>query len=286
MQNITNYLLLFIGFITLSATAQIKDPYRIFNQKGKQVSYKKMLKDLSRSEVILFGELHNNPIAHWLEYEVTSDLLKSDSLILGAEMFEADDQNTLNDYLMGFINAKTMDSIISPWPNYKTDYKPLVDLAKRNKLSFIATNVPRKYANLVFKKGFEALEPLTDQEKNYIAKLPIVYDPNLPSYKAMLEMMPGHGGANLPKAQAIKDATMAFFILKHLKPNHLFIHYNGSYHSNNFEGIGWYLKRQRSELNIKTINIVEQKALRKPEAEHMNSAHYIIVVDKDMTKTY
>ena len=44
------------------------------------------------------------------------------------------------------------------WNNFKTDYKPLVDFAKDNNLKFIATNIPRRFASLVFKGGFEVLE--------------------------------------------------------------------------------------------------------------------------------
>ena len=55
-------------------------------------------------------------------------------------------------------------------------------------------------------------------EKTWMAPLPMDYDANLPGYVKMVEMMGGHGGANMPKAQATKDATMAYFILQHFKP--------------------------------------------------------------------
>jgi hypothetical protein len=98
---------------------------------------------------------------------------------------------------------------------------------------------------MIFHGGFEALDTIPAIEKAWIAPLPIAYDPELPGYKKMLEMMDGHSGENLPKAQAIKDATMAHFILKYYKPGSLFIHYNGAYHSDNYEGIVWYLKKQK-----------------------------------------
>ena len=43
-----------------------------------------MIKSLAKRDIILFGELHNNPISHWLQYEVTADLNKTRELILGA----------------------------------------------------------------------------------------------------------------------------------------------------------------------------------------------------------
>jgi hypothetical protein len=130
------------------------------------------------------------------------------------------------------------------------------------------------------------LDSLTVEEKSWMAPLPMAYDPELPGYKNMIAMMGGHGGENLPKAQASKDATMAHFILTTQMPGSLFIHYNGSYHSENYEGIGWYLAKSNPLLKIKTITTVSQKNIHNLEAENLNKAHYIICVDFDMTNTY
>ena len=165
-------------------------------------------------------------------------------------------------------------------------YKPLVDFAKENKLQFIATNIPRRFASLVSKNGFEALDKLTDEEKNWVAPLPIPYDASLPGYVEMLKMMGEHTSPNMPKAQAIKDATMAYFIDKNLKDGSTFIHYNGSYHSDNFEAISWYLKTYHPNIKIVTISSVEQKEVTKLETENHNKANFIIVIDEDVTKTY
>jgi uncharacterized iron-regulated protein len=236
--------------------------------------------------VLLFGEYHDNSVAHWLELEITKDLFEKKLLVLGAEMLEADNQKQVNQYLKGEINQKELDSTSRLWPNFKTDYKPLVDFAKENNLTFIATNIPRRFASLVFKNGFEALDELSAEEKSWIAPLPIFYDATLPGYVKMVQEMGGHGGENLPKAQAVKDATMANFIGKNQIENSLFIHYNGSYHSDNFEGIYWYLKQQNPNLKISTIATVTQKDISKLEVEHYNKATFIIVIDEDVTKTY
>jgi len=162
----------------------------------------------------------------------------------------------------------------------------LVDFAKASKIPFIATNIPRRYASMVYKKGFEALNSLTAEEKTWMAPLPIAYDATLPGYVKMLEMAGGHGGDNLPKAQAVKDAAMGYFIIKNLKPGTVFVHYNGTYHSDNFEGINWYVKRIEPEAKIVTIATVSQKDIDKLEAEHFKKADFILVIDEDMTKTY
>lgn len=263
-----------------------KPAYVIYNAKGKKVNYKKMLKDLNQKDILLFGELHNNAIAHWLELEVTKDLHKNKTILLGAEMLEADNQTQVNNYLNNVIDAKTLDTVARLWPNYKTDYAPLVNYAKENKLPFIATNIPRRYASLVYKKGFTGLDSLSSLEKSWIAPLPIVFDSELATYKNILKMMGDHGTPELVMAQAIKDATMAHFILKNYKPNTTFIHYNGAYHSNNYEGILWYLRNKNSNLNYATISTVNQENINNLEEEHLNVADYIICVDADMTPTY
>ncbi|NDI99643.1 ChaN family lipoprotein [Flavobacterium sp. LaA7.5] len=276
-----------IAFFTITITnAQDKQPYQLYTQKGKKTTYKELLKTAAKADVVFFGEHHDNSINHWLELELTKDLSAQKGLVMGAEMIEADNQDELNQYLKGEIDQKAFDTVARLWNNYKTDYKPLVDFAKENNIPFIATNVPRRYASMVYKKGFGELDALTDEEKSWIAPLPIAYDATLPGYVKMLEMMGGHGGDNLPKAQAVKDATMGYFIAKNLQPGKVFIHYNGTYHSDNFEGINWYLKREKPEVKIVTIAAVSQKDVDKLEKEHLQKADFILVIDEDMTKTY
>lgn len=266
--------------------AQGKSPYALFTKSGDPTSYAKLLRAATQSEVVLFGEYHDNSVVHWLELELAKDLAVQTPITLGAEMLEADNQSQLNAYLAGTINQKQLDSTARLWPNYKTDYKPLVDWAKEKTLPFIATNVPRKYASLVYKKGLEALLELPEQEKSWMAPLPIYYDANLPGYANMLAEMGGHGGENLPKAQAIKDATMAFFIGKNLLAKGVFLHYNGSYHSDHFEGIGFYLKRSNPALRLLTIATVTQADLTKLADENREKADFILVIDEDVVKTY
>ena len=273
-------------FAAAMVIAQQKPAYILYKANGKKVSYKKMIRLLAGKDIVLFGEFHNNPISHWLELAVSKDLSEKKTLVFGAEMFEADNQQALNDFLAGKLSAKGLDSSAQLWSNYKTDYAPLVQFAKEKKAPFVATNIPRKYASLVSKKGFEALDTIPEAAKAWMAPLPMDYDSTLPGYVNMVKMMGGHGGSNMPKAQASKDATMAYFILKNIRPGTLFIHFNGAYHSENYDGINWYLKKKSPELRIGTITTVSQKDIRKLLEENKNKADYIICVDEDMTGTY
>lgn len=158
-------IVLFVSFASI-LNAQQKSPYTLFDAKGRKVSYEKMIRQLKDKDIVLFGEFHNNAIAHWLQLAVTKDLHANRQMVLGAEMFEADNQDALNNYLSGKLSAKGLDSNARLWKNYPTDYAPLVNYAKANNIPFIATNIPRKYAALVNKGGFGKLDSITSEEKN------------------------------------------------------------------------------------------------------------------------
>jgi uncharacterized iron-regulated protein len=282
-------ILLVVLFFVFTGFQTGKPAYSLYDKEGKPEKYDKMMKELADADIVLFGESHDNPIAHWLQLEVTKDLFESKKkdLVLGAEMFESDVQVVVNEYLTGAISAASFENESRPWPNYKTDYKPLVEFAKKNELKFVATNVPRRYASLVNSKGFEGLDGLSAEAKAFLPPLPIRYDAELNCYKSMMNMegMGDHVTENFPKAQAIKDATMAHFIMKNWSKNKLFLHYHGSYHSENFESIYWYLKQANPKLKIVTIHTVSQTNIDELEKENTGKADFTICVDEDMTKT-
>lgn len=284
------YILSFVLIsLVLLSFGQDKPAYVLCDQEGNKVTYTSMIDEIKDADIVFFGELHTDPISHWLQIEITKDLydVKNDKLILGAEMFEADNQLIMDEYLKGIYDTKKFEAEIKLWGNYKTDYKPLVEFAKEKELSFIATNIPRRYASVVHKNGFEGLDELSDEAKSYIAPLPFSYDPEVKCYKDMMNMqgMGGHVNENFPKAQAAKDATMAHFILKNWSEGELLIHYNGSYHSDNFQGIVWHLLQKNKDLKIMTISTVMQEDVSTVSEENLNVANYIVCVPSNMTQT-
>lgn len=284
----------------LNAHAQELSAYKIYNAKGEEVVFGEMVHDLQKSKVILLGEQHNNPICHWLQMEVTKAVYEKDSsLVIGAEMFEADNQLVIDEYLAGWIKSSHLEKESKIWPNYDTDYKPLMDFAKSQNLSFIATNVPRRYASLVSYRGVEVLEELSGEAKSNMVPLPFDFDPEAPGYKELLEMDFGHGHTtrgghshdeelgpiNMVKAQALKDATMAHFITQNLGDAKHFIHYQGDFHSSNYGGIYWYLKHTDKKLKVATVSMVEASDLNW-DGGYTGRADFVVVIPSGMTKTH
>ncbi|UFH54010.1 ChaN family lipoprotein [Spirosoma sp. KNUC1025] len=284
-----------------------KPAYRLYTPELKATTYAKLVRQATDADVVLFGELHNNPICHWLELRLTKDLQaeKKGNLVLGAEMFETDNQTALSDYVQGRTTGKELADQARLWPNFNTDYKPIADFAREQRIPFVATNVPRRYARQVSRQGLASLDTLSAEAKGQIVPLPLTVDLTLPGYQAMIKMMSesSHGGntgsspanphgantdmtANFARAQAIKDATMAYFILQNLKPGQTMLHFNGDYHSKNFEGIVWYLRKQRPDLKIVTLSSVEIPDPDHPARENQHLADFVLAIPDDMTKTY
>ncbi len=284
----------FLFLLIMTAFRNDKPAYVLYNREGKTVSYSQMLRRLSEADIILFGEQHNDPISHWMELNLEKDLFEEGkSMVMGAEMLEADNQLILDEFMKGIIKASDFEKEARLWDNYDTDYKPLLDFARDKKIRFVATNIPRRYAAIVSRKSFGGLDCLSGEAKSYIAPLPVPYDPDLPGYKNMRSMMDMHEGMGMhmnpdyfAEAQAIKDATMAYFILKNYSPGTCFLHFNGAYHSNNFEGIVWYLKKSNPDLKIMTLTTVEQNDPSSLESENKGLADFTIAVPNDMTKTF
>jgi uncharacterized iron-regulated protein len=294
MKIILSLIVLVIAF-PVFISAQDKPAYKVFTGTGKKSDYSDIIRDAKKADVVFFGELHDNPLAHWLELEITKDLFteKKKDLVLAAEMFETDNQLILDEYFSDIIKEASFEKEVRLWKNYATDYKPLVSFAKQNGLKFVASNIPRRYASVVAAGGFDALQKLSPEALKFIAPLPIEYDPELPCYKDMLSMDSSIGGGmenkvneNLPKAQAIKDATMARSIANSRTAGQMLIHFNGSYHSDRHMGIIWYLNKYTPGVKVITITTVLQDDIDKMNDESRDLADFVIVIPSSITRTY
>lgn len=287
--------ILWIVMLMMSMTTYAqKTPeiYRIFDAQGKEVSYEKMIKTVSATDVVFFGEIHNCVISHWMELKVLEDLTENNKkLKVGMEMLEADNQLIIDEYTSSLISSDRFEEECRLWTNYCTDYEPLVYYAKRHHLPLIATNVPRRYASVVKEKGLASLDSLSAEAKRYLPKLPIKYVENKNAQEGFALMgVLGKAKESKPQlmaqAQAIKDATMGWFIAQNLKKGEQMIHFNGTYHSDARNGIIPYLLEYRPKTTISTIRAVRQEEIDKIEKDYLGLADFYICITEDMNMSY
>lgn len=285
----TPFLILFLFPLLSSGQKGEKElpAYRLTDDKGKEITYQKLVKKAVNADFILFGERHDDPVGHWLQLRLTQTLYEKagEKLQLGAEMFEASDQLILDEYLKGTVRMKDLKRTAKLWDNFDTDYRPTLEYARNKDIPFLASNVPRRYAALVHREGRSALDSLSKKARSYMAE-DFAFDPSLRSYQRIMEM--GHGGGEqIAQAQALKDATMAARIQERYESGDLFLHFNGSFHSDGHEGIAHYLGKKLPKAKILVISSLSVKNVKAPsDVKWERKGDINLLVPEQMTSTH
>lgn len=279
--------------LMMAAASAIAQPqpeaYRLYDAKGKPVDFGTMTDSLSKQNVVFVGEMHNCPVTHWLELKILQSLYsaKKDKVAVGMEMLESDNQLIIDEYLDGVITSDRFENECRLWPNYSTDYEPLVEFANEHKLRVFATNVPRRYANSVKNNGCNILDSLSEEARRYLPPLPLKLKENEQTKEAfgMMSMMRKNAHPEfMAQSQALKDATMAWNISKH--QDFLTVHFNGNYHTDGGDGIINYLKGYWKGVKFKSICSVRQEDISHLDECNIGRADFYICVPEDMVTTY
>jgi uncharacterized iron-regulated protein len=271
--------------ISVSAQITLSDSmYRAYDGNGNPVTLDDIVKAMGANDAAFLGEQHDDAVGHAIEAELYRRAVEKYSaqrrVALSMEMIERDVQIVVDEYLKDLISESHFLLSSRPWPNYKTDYRPLVELAKAKHLDVIAANAPRRYVNMVSRNGRDALNALSPEAKTWLAPLPYP-QPSDVYAKKFSDLMKGGGdpsamgnSANLIHSQALWDATMGNSVANYLKKykGALVVHLNGGFHTEGrlgtFEGLMSYRPKTRAivvtmryEDNFQTFNPSKHKGL-------------------------
>lgn len=156
-----------------------------------------MTEALAQADVVFIGEQHDHTLGHRLKFDILKAMYgRKPKLALSLEMFERDVQSILDEYLMGHITENAFLQASRPWPNYRTDYRPMVEFCKENRLPVVAANTPRRYVNIVSRKGQTALAELPKESKAFLPSLPYPMDIPAEYDRQLNEIFGGHGTGN------------------------------------------------------------------------------------------
>ena len=253
------YFLLILALLpSLAFTQQTTDDYKIVETKtGKIISLDDLVKSLEKTNVLVFGEEHNDSIGHLVEAGIFQKMLLAyPGTALSLEMFSTDVQPVVNEYLLGLISEKNFIKEAKAWNNYN-DYKPLLELAKNNHAEVIAANVATRYSNAVSMSGLEKLQQFPAASKQFLPPLPI--DTATGRYhEKFIETLGGHdmGSMKIFQTQNLWDASMAWSVAKYVKlyPKKKVLQINGRFHSDERIGVVAQLKKYAPKLNVSNIS--------------------------------
>jgi uncharacterized iron-regulated protein len=246
MKSIFSILAILVFAMVANAQITLTDQmYRVYDGQGNSSSLDAIVKAMGDVDAVFLGEQHDDAVGHAIEAELfrraVAEYMAKRKVALSMEMFERDTQTVVDEYLSGLISEQHFLLSSRPWPNYKTDYRPLVELAKEKKLDVVAANAPRRYVNMVSRNGRDSLNGLSKQAKAWLAPLP--YPEPSTTYRDKFTALMGGSGeaarmgpaaaANLIYSQSLWDATMANSVANYLKANKgsLVVHLNGGFHT-------------------------------------------------------
>lgn len=271
-----------------------------FSPLKKEVNLNDLLREIDNYDIVLFGEEHNDSVAHFLEYKILEMMYDryGKNTVLSMEMFDRDVQTVLNEYLSGKIKETHFKKDARVWTNYK-DYRSMIEFAKSKELKVIATNAPMRYVSIANRMGQAELQNLSSDAKGWIAPLP--YDTATGKYYDKLREIMGystqtekHGDKTmLPPSlngHSLWDATMSYFIAEVFKssPDAKVIHYNGRFHSDEHYGIYQQLEKYAKEKKVLVISAVPGET----DFPNVNYENYkqlgdfIIITDPKVPKTF
>jgi uncharacterized iron-regulated protein len=246
-------------------TAYSPGRYRVFNGEGAAATLEDVVRAMAARQVVFVGETHDDPTGHLLELELLKRAAEAygpgaagagqrRALALSLEFFERDVQLALDEYLAGRISESSFRADTRPWPRYQTDYRPLIELSKQQRIPVIAANAPRRYVTMVTRQGRGALDSLSEAASPFLPPLP--YGKASAEYRnqwiaTISEVMEQEGMkcgvpvehaaappgshqnmANQLDSQVLWDATMAHSIARFLaaQPGALVLHMVGGFH--------------------------------------------------------
>jgi uncharacterized iron-regulated protein len=268
-------------------------PERVYDTgRATFADFEVMLADLARADVVLVGEQHDDPNTHRLERAILDGLRRRQvPVVLSLEMFERDVQPVLDRYLAGSIDEPEFLKGARPWPRYATDYRSLVELAKSSGWRVIAANVPRRVAADVARKGREAIDALSAEDRRLAAGELVC--PKDAYFDRFVEAMGTHGGNAREEdtgryywSQCLKDETMAESIARafdsRASSRTTIVHLTGAFHSDFGAGTAERTRRRMAGRRVAVVSILPTADLDTlaPAGDDLTRADYLVYTIK------
>jgi uncharacterized iron-regulated protein len=252
-------------------------PNRVYDTHRKQFTdFESAIADAAGADVLFLGEQHDDAATHRLEIAAIEGIARRRANVtLAMEMFERDVQPALDGYLAGRTPETGFLALSRPWPHYATDYRPLVEFARAQKWPVVASDVPRRLASLVSRRGLKIiLDSISAADRAFAARDIICpHDDYFARFAKTMSDMPSHSGDStsesaaeksaaierIYQAQCIKDETMGESVASAFAaapPKALVVHVNGAFHSDYGLGTAERVKRRLPGKRVVVVSFV------------------------------
>lgn len=247
----------------------------------KVATFSEILPRLIKNRIILVGEFHNEKSHHEIQLHIIRAIFESGvPLAIGFEMFESENQSTLDKWVSGKLKVKEFKKVYyENWNFPWALYSPIFEYAKKNRIPMVGLNVSRNITRQVSQMGFKSL---SQKQKGKLSEVYCRVDKEYMDFIKNAFGAHAHGELNFTyfcEAQLIWDNVMAINALEFLdkNPDYSIILITGSGHARK-KGVPHQI-RKRSELPY-TVILPEVPGSISPETITHKDADYIMMVRK------
>lgn len=269
----------------------------------ERVGWGALIDAAADADVVLLGELHEQPVGQAFEGAFFEDLLgKAPKATAAMEFYERDQQAAVDDYLAGITDeAAFRTATRRPANDKSTGHWAMIQASKAAKRPVIAANSPRRYVRLARTDGFDRLAGLSPEQRRLFAiPMEIPTGRYRDDFIAFMRGDDGEGsksgaGAETKapdekelerieasfRSQSVWDATMAESVANAMnsqeaKPVVLVV---GKFHVANQGGLYQALRRLRPGARIVTITLVDAwTASGESVAKWKDEADYLVLI--------
>lgn len=235
--------------------------YQLGNSQQGALTLDQATARLAEADIILVGELHTHPAIHLLQSRLLSALYQQAEqngrgLTLSMEQFSRADQATLDAYLAGKIGEAALIREGHAWPNYPSDYRPLVEFAKAHHMPVIAANAPKPLVSCIGQEGVAWLDKLPTSRRSQLARqLTLGDDPYRQKFMASMHHGDADSNARRFAAQTSWDDTMAESMVDYLAshPGQQIMHIAGNFHVEGGLGIASRIASRNPALKVALV---------------------------------
>nr|WP_284694663.1 ChaN family lipoprotein [Geomonas sp. Red32] len=243
----------------------------------------RVVEEIAPADAVFLGDTHDDRSLHAKQLEIIKALYaKNPRLAIGLEMFTIDSQSALDGWTSGKLSESEFLPIYAKNWSYPWElYRDIFLFARDNKIPIIALNVPKAAIGKVVRAGAGAL---TGSDLAGLPPGPWSLSPRQAEYlrlirqQAFANLPPRFPSANFDQAQALRNHTMASFVMRYLErtPGSQVVVIAGTWHSIR-NGVPDSMKRYgKVDARVILQDLVEFTWL-KPTAE---DADFLILRDR------
>ena len=269
----------------------------MFLGDGTPTDWSELVARARAAEIVVIGEEHDDRNTHALQRALYAAMLDTDeTTAVSLEMFERDEQATVDAWLAGDIDTETLvaDTNSIDWGGegaWYVYYQPVIDLARNAGAPVIAANAPRRYVRRARPEGYDVLRALPAEERAWF-DLPVELDRG-PYYQRFAETMrelrkndelDDDAIDAVFRSQQVWDATMAASVVDGLDQpgTDRVVHLIGRFHSDLEGGTIVEIRKRRPDSDILVVSCVRTSSPgRGLDAEDLGRGDVVVYTPED-----